>query len=224
MTAYLKENSKVEFMLIDTDRRRDMTKLLEKIKRKFIDEAREDPETKFKMMVAGMPNVGKSTVINRLRAIGTSIGGKAAKTGGLPGITRSVSEMIRISQMPKIYLHDTPGVMMPKIFDPEVGLKVALTGGMLDRVVGDYLLAEYLLHILVTTKNKKYLRKYNIPGNITDISVFLPILAQKIHQILPSGAPNVHNAIAIFLKHFRQGEFGGITLDKIPTTINKNLL
>lgn len=213
-------------MLADSDRRTDITRLLEKIKRKFIDEARENPETKFKMLVAGMPNVGKSTVINRLRVIGTSIGGKATKTGGLPGITRSVSEAIRICEMPRIYLYDTPGVMMPKIHDPEVGLRVALTGGMLDRVVGEYLLAEYLLHILVMSKNKKYVMKYNIPGNVTDISVFLPILAERLNQKSRSGGPNIHNAIALFLKHFRTGEFGGFTLDKIPSssTINNNLL
>jgi ribosome biogenesis GTPase A len=97
---------------------------------------------------------------------------------------------------------------------------------MLDRVVGEYLLAEYLLHILVMSKNKKYVMKYNIPGTVTDISVFLPILAERLNQKSRSGGPNIHNAIALFLKHFRTGEFGGFTLDKIPSssTINNNLL
>lgn len=177
--------------------------------------ARENPEDKFKLMIAGMPNVGKSTLLNRMRAVGTSIGGKAVRTGGLPGITRAVSEYVRISPYPRLYMLDTPGVLMPKIVDPEVGLKIALTGGMIDRVVGEYLLAEYLLHTLNQSPRmvSAYKKAFALAHPTQDAEQILSAVAQCMGQV---GPRNTSNAVARFLKLFRTGGFGRVTLDKVP--------
>lgn len=74
-----------------------------------------------------MPNVGKSSLINSLRRIGVKKG-KAAPTGAIPGITRTVAGTIKVLESPKVYLIDTPGVMIPHIPDPVSAIKVALTG------------------------------------------------------------------------------------------------
>jgi ribosome biogenesis GTPase A len=79
------------------------------------------------VMVVGMPNVGKSSLINSLRRIGVKKG-KAAPTGAIPGITRTVAGTIKVLESPKVYLIDTPGVMIPHIPDPVSAIKVALTG------------------------------------------------------------------------------------------------
>lgn len=79
------------------------------------------------VMVVGMPNVGKSSLINSLRRIGVKKG-KAAPTGAIPGITRTVAGTIKVLDSPKVYLIDTPGVMIPHIADPISAIKVALTG------------------------------------------------------------------------------------------------
>ncbi|KAJ2588041.1 Mitochondrial GTPase 1 [Coemansia sp. RSA 1722] len=81
----------------------------------------------FSVMVVGMPNVGKSSLINALRRIGIRRG-KAASTGAKPGVTRAMSSKIKVLESPPVYLLDTPGVMMPHIPDPVTAIKVALTG------------------------------------------------------------------------------------------------
>jgi ribosome biogenesis GTPase A len=97
------------------------------------------------MLVVGMPNVGKSTIINSLRAHfkqGTVYqfedliaGGNSAVTGPLPGVTRTISGF-KVSQTPPTFLLDTPGVMIPQISreDNERGLKLALTGKVITEV------------------------------------------------------------------------------------------
>lgn len=201
--------------MLDSTNRHQVTGLLEKIKQHVLPKCQEDPEKRFNMIVAGMPNVGKSTIINRLRAIGTNIGGRAVRIGGIPGITRTVSELVRISPHPKIYMLDTPGVLMPKITDPEVGLKIALCGGMLDRVVGDYLLAEYLLHLLCSENNKEFMRIYNfdkVPDRLEDAISRIAQVTEQTH----AGSINISNTIGVFLRQFRTGQFGRFTLDRLP--------
>lgn len=201
---------------MDSTSRRQMSHLLERIKGHCLPLARDDPEKKFKMIVAGIPNVGKSTIINRLRAIGTNISGKAVRTGGLPGITRAVGEYVKISPFPRLYMLDSPGVLMPKIVDSEVGLKIALTGGMLDRVVGQYQLAEYCLHILNSQKKQdRYVRYFGLKGPTTKLEELLPQIAAKTGQI-QAGSVNMINTASVFLRLFRSGELGRMTLDEIP--------
>ncbi len=204
--------------MVESNDRKQITRLLERIKGHCFPLAKESPEKSFKLMVAGMPNVGKSTIINRLRAIGTGIGGKAVRTGGVPGITRLISEYVRISSYPKVYLVDTPGVLMPKIIDPEVGLKIALTGGMLDRVVGDYLIAEYFYTLLLDTGGLGRLKRrlgIDVDCLPEKFEYFLPLLASKLNMV-QNGSINTSNCIGMFLRMFRFGELGRFTLDSIP--------
>ncbi|KAJ2757837.1 Mitochondrial GTPase 1, partial [Coemansia nantahalensis] len=96
------------------------------------------------VMVVGMPNVGKSSLINALRRTGINRG-KAASTGAKPGVTRALSSRIRVLDTPPVYLVDTPGVMIPHIPDPVAAIKVALTGGIKDNIADEAVLADYLL-------------------------------------------------------------------------------
>ncbi|XP_035229516.1 mitochondrial GTPase 1-like [Stegodyphus dumicola] len=79
----------------------------------------------FTLMVIGIPNVGKSSLINRLRNLHLKRK-SATSVGAEPGVTRSVLEKIKISDEPLIYLYDTPGVLQPCIKNVEVGLRLAL--------------------------------------------------------------------------------------------------
>ncbi|XP_069741412.1 mitochondrial ribosome-associated GTPase 1 isoform X2 [Narcine bancroftii] len=77
------------------------------------------------LMVIGLPNVGKSSLINALRRMHLKKG-KASRVGGAPGITRAVLTKIQVCERPIIHLLDTPGVFFPHVESVEVGLKLAL--------------------------------------------------------------------------------------------------
>ena len=87
-----------------------------------------DPRKTFRLIVAGIPNVGKSTLINGIRTVCCGTDVKAVRTGSKPGVTRGISEQVKLSEEPKVYLLDTPGVLVPKIEDPDVGLRLGITG------------------------------------------------------------------------------------------------
>ncbi|KAM9052285.1 mitochondrial ribosome-associated GTPase 1 isoform 5-T11 [Megaptera novaeangliae] len=99
------------------------------------------------IMVIGVPNVGKSSLINSLRRQHLRKG-KATRVGGEPGITRAVMSRIQVCERPLMFLLDTPGVLAPRIQSVETGLKLALCGTVLDHLVGEETLADYLLYTL----------------------------------------------------------------------------
>ncbi|XP_047071810.1 short integuments 2, mitochondrial [Lolium rigidum] len=104
------------------------------------------------VMVVGVPNVGKSALINAIHRIAISRFPendkiKRARVGPLPGVTQDIAGY-KISSQPSIYVLDTPGVLVPSIPDMETGLKLALTGAVKDSVVGEERIAKYLLSLL----------------------------------------------------------------------------
>ena len=117
----------------------------------------------FRMAVVGVPNTGKSTLLNAIRRQATGMAGRVARTGATPGITRSVG-YTRVSFSPPVYLLDSPGIMPPGNLDPDLGLKVALTGGVADTLLDMELLADYLLFHLNNRGNK-----LGAPGTPTKI-------------------------------------------------------
>ena len=80
------------------------------------------------VMIVGIPNVGKSTVINKLRQVNLNKRGKPMSVGPIAGVTRAVSEKLKISMDPSIYLYDTPGILTPVMSGPESALRLALCG------------------------------------------------------------------------------------------------
>ncbi|KAK3405499.1 hypothetical protein EUGRSUZ_K01980 [Eucalyptus grandis] len=99
------------------------------------------------VMVVGVPNVGKSALINSIHRIASSR--FPATVGPLPGVTQDIAGF-KIAHHPSIYVLDTPGVLVPSIPDIETGLKLALAGSVKDSVVGEERIAQYLLAVLNT--------------------------------------------------------------------------
>ena len=166
-------------------------------------------------MIVGIPNVGKSTIINRLRAVGCEMGGgKAVKVGNLPGVTRLVSGIVRVLDKPKVYLYDTPGVLWPKIESRESALRLALTGAIPSTQFSEYDLADYLLRTLIERNMLNNLKEF-YGGVSQDLSEFLELACRRLGFLQRGGELNTLLAAQDFLSRYREGKFGRMTLDSL---------
>lgn len=125
-------------------------KLLELVEFKMKEAISREPT--LLVMVVGVPNVGKSALINSIHQIASERFPvqekmKRATVGPLPGVTQDIAGY-KIAHQPSIYVLDTPGVLVPSIQDIETGLKLALAGSVKDAVVGEERIAQYLLAVL----------------------------------------------------------------------------
>lgn len=165
-------------------------------------------------MVVGMPNVGKSTLINCLRNTGV-FKPKAVSTGAQPGITRKVGTPIKIvdnPDQPAVYVLDTPGVFVPYISDGEKMLKLALCGCVKDTIISPVTIADYLLYHINLNKPVVY-EKWSEPTN--DIHEFLERYAHQTGLLGKGGTPNTEQAALNFVQKWRTGDMGSFILDDI---------
>ncbi|XP_072347779.1 mitochondrial ribosome-associated GTPase 1 isoform X2 [Scyliorhinus torazame] len=175
------------------------------------------------LMVIGVPNVGKSSLINAMRRM-YLMKGKASRVGGEPGVTRAVLTKIQVCERPLIYLLDTPGVFSPRIGSLDVGMKLALCGTILDHLVGEEVIADYLLFTLNKQQKFDYVERYQLGEPCDDLPTVLKKIAiklgktQKVKAITGVGnvnilMPNYSAAAYDFIRTFRKGELGKIMLD-----------
>ncbi|XP_029788708.1 mitochondrial ribosome-associated GTPase 1 isoform X4 [Suricata suricatta] len=151
--------------------------------------------------------------------------GKATRVGGEPGITRAVMSKIQVCERPPLFLLDTPGVLAPRIGSVEMGLKLALCGTVLDHLVGEETLADYLLYTLNRHQLFGYVQHYGLGGACDDITSVLKQVAvrlgktQKVKVLTGTGdvnviQPNYPAAARDFLRTFRSGLLGPVMLDR----------
>ncbi len=159
-----------------------------------------------KLMIVGIPNVGKSSLINRLSSR------KATQIGPNPGVTRN-QDWIKLDK--NVELLDTPGILWPKIQNPEVGLRLTITGAIKDSIVGTTKLSIYLLNILKNSKPKKLEKLYKI--NLSDISLTSEDLIKKIAYkrgcLKTGGITDLPRVESLLLRDFRAGKLGRLSFD-----------
>ncbi|XP_029403824.1 mitochondrial ribosome-associated GTPase 1 isoform X1 [Mus pahari] len=197
-------------------------KVMELIKCSYRYHRAENPE--YCIMVVGVPNVGKSSLINSLRRQHLR-SGKAARVGGEPGITRAVTSRIQVCERPLMFLLDTPGVLAPRIESVETGLKLALCGTVLDHLVGEETMADYLLYTLNRHGLFGYVQHYALANACDQIEWVLKNVAiklgktRKVKVLTGTGNVNVIQpdyamAARDFLRTFRRGLLGQVMLDR----------
>lgn len=175
----------------------------------------------YTLMVIGIPNVGKSSLINCLRNRFLKKE-KATLVGANPGVTRSVLEKIKINEDPLIFLLDTPGIMMPSIKNIEVAFKLALCDTIKSGLIESDILADFLLYCLNRKGNFSYVDYLGLNEPCDDIRIVLLKTAVNLKKTFTVKAydgerklrPNIEAAANYFIRAFRKGQFGKLLLDE----------
>ncbi|XP_068676322.1 mitochondrial ribosome-associated GTPase 1-like isoform X1 [Montipora foliosa] len=178
---------------------------------------RPESDKPYNILICGLPNTGKSSLINSLRRKYMRKG-KATRVGSVPGITKSIQEKIKVCDEPLMYMFDTPGITAPYIPTVEVGMKLALIGCFKDHIVGEDLIADYLLFTLNKSRCFNYVHMVGLTDPSDNIDFVMRQLAMKLNAKASGGMPNYHKANVHFITRFRRGELGGTVLDELPET------
>lgn len=167
-----------------------------------------------RVMIVGIPNVGKSSFINRIAQ-------KSATTvGNKPGVTKQ-KQWIRINN--KIELLDTPGVLWPKFDNEEVGLKLAYTGSIKDEIIEKTEVAYRLIKYLDDNYPEKLYAKYKIDNeevskiknNSNYYFDLMQLIGKKRGALISGGNIDDEKVANIILDDFKNGKIGNITIEKV---------
>lgn len=158
-----------------------------------------------RLMIVGIPNVGKSSLINRLA------GSKRAKVEDRPGVTKG-KQWVSVSS--DIELLDMPGVLWPKFEDKDVGLSLAFTGAVKDDIMDMESLACEFISRLVSMDSAVLKQRYNvdISEDMTSYEI-LEAIGRKRGFLVSGGEINTERAAIILMDEFRSGKLGRISLE-----------
>ena len=179
-----------------------LLRLLEKIR----DEKNEGRERQrdLRLMIVGIPNVGKSSLINRLT------GKKAAKTGNKPGVTRG-KQWISLGE--HMMMLDTPGILWPKFEDPKVGLNLAFCGSIKDEIMDLETLGMELTGVLARDYPDLLSTRYKLDEIAETPLENMENVARKRGFILPGKRIDYERTARTVIDEFRAGTIGRITLE-----------
>ena len=180
--------------------------LIEKAARATVERAAERGIKKtVRAMIVGVPNVGKSTLINRLH------GGAIAKVGDMPGVTRA-NQWVKVS--PYLEIMDTPGLLWPRLDDPLAARRLAYIAAIKDEVLDTAKLSIQLLTDLIAAAPDAVQERFKIK----DLSLRGPELLDAVCQgrgfLMKGGVYDTDRACKVVLDEFRAGKLGRITLEK----------
>lgn len=211
---YLKSEN-VTALAVDCKSGKGLNKLMPTLKATVLRELMEKRERSgmggapIRMMILGIPNVGKSSLINRLA------GGKRAKVEDRPGVTRT-KQWVKLQDNTKLL--DMPGVLWPKFEDQSAAIRLAFTGAISDDILDIETLAMKLLSYLAETYPQSLTERYKIELSAEDDGLaLLEKVGRKRGMVVSGGEINTERAAITVLDEFRSGKLGRITLELPPT-------
>ncbi|MFB2706782.1 MULTISPECIES: ribosome biogenesis GTPase YlqF [Marinobacter] len=166
-----------------------------------------------RVMILGIPNVGKSTLINTLA------GRPAAKTGNEPAVTRA-QQAIKLPD--NILLYDTPGFLWPKLSPEQCGYRLAISGAIRSAVLDFEDVAMFEADYLVKSYPELVMARYGLEQQPADGLALMDAIAAKRKFFRRGGVPDLHKVSEILLNEFRAGTIGRISLET-PEMVEREL-
>ncbi|KAI0838004.1 P-loop containing nucleoside triphosphate hydrolase protein [Hypoxylon sp. FL0890] len=206
---------RTEVVFTDERNPRTIKKLIDTIKTRAI---AADSLTGLRALVVGMPNAGKSTLLNALRRVGRRLP-KAARTGAEPGVTRKIGTPVCV--IPKnssaglhagVFVVDSPGVFVPYVRDVEAMLKLSLVGCVKDNIVPVEIIADYLLFQLNLRDPSMYA---GLCAPTNDVREFLDAVSIRTGKLVKGGFPSQEQAGDWVVQQWRKGNLGRFGLDEV---------
>ena len=221
MEYFIKQGNRV--FLVDSNTGKGVNDVIKQIQIAMAEEMKKLSEKgrigrKIRVMIVGIPNVGKSSFINRITKR------NSAEVGNKPGVTRQ-KQWIRIND--EVELMDTPGVLWPKFESEEVALNLAFTGTIKDDILQITEIAYCLTKFLLKNYKNNLLDRYSLDENVIDdilrqeqeenqnIYEIMQLIGKRRGAIISGGNIDDEKTAKIILDDFRCGKIGKISLEKI---------
>ena len=181
-------------------------KVTEKVNKELNDKRKEKglKERKVRILILGIPNVGKSTLINTL------VGKKATNVGNRPGITRHL-EWIRINK--DIELLDTPGILWPKLDDDTIAHNLAAMTAIKEEILDTEDIAIYIINTMLKLYKDSIVNRYNLTS-YNDVVEVLDMIGKKIGAVR-NNETDYEKVYSTILKDLREGYLGKVTFDRL---------
>ncbi|CRG95868.1 conserved protein, unknown function [Plasmodium gallinaceum] len=180
-------------------------------------------------MLIGLPNVGKSSIINSFKDVTYNMGKygyknnkiafevnrKKVKTNIIAGTTKLV-DTYKVSNNPLIYFIDTPGIFLPKMNDKEISLKLSAIGNILNYKYDHMYVGDYILFTLNKYKYYNYVKVIGLDSPTNDIRFVSNVISTKLNLCRNYKYLDINGGCRFFIDLFRLGLFGQICLDLVP--------
>jgi len=163
-------------------------------------------EKNARVLIIGIPNVGKSTLLNRL------VGKKAVEVGNKPGVTKNLS-WIRINE--KIELLDTPGILWPKLDEGTVAFNLASLTAIREEILPIYDVCEYILNTMYKYYPETLEERYGLTEIDDDIINTMDIIGKKRGCLVKGGEIDYDKVINVIMNDIKNGYFKNITFDRV---------
>jgi ribosome biogenesis GTPase A len=209
---HLEKEQGVKAIAITTSIAQEVHKIMELCRK--LAPHREAMGKNIRTMIMGIPNVGKSTIINGLA------GRTIAQTGNQPAVTRRQQ---RINLQNGIVLSDTPGILWPKVENPHSGFRLAATGAVKDTAMAYDEVAFYTVEYLAKHYPELLKSRYQIESLPETEIELMEAIGTKRGCLRPGGRIDLHKASEILLHELRDGTIGKVTLER-PEMISQELI
>jgi len=208
---WLERERGVRALTLTHNQRREALSILDLAQEMTPDHDRE--KSALRVMILGIPNVGKSTLINTLA------GRPVAKTGNEPAVTRA-QQAIKLPN--NILLYDTPGFLWPKLSPEACGYRLAITGAIRSAVLDFEDVALFEADFLVAHYPELVVDRYGLDETPRDGLALMDAIAVKRRFLGRGGVPNLHKVSEVLLNEFRSGTLGRISLET-PAMVEREL-